>query len=108
MLPERQVCSGLFGRNTLEECWFVSDGIGKGYAFELAHKGFDLILVSRTQQKLDSTAEEIKKKHGVEVRTIAFDFTATELDVYEKKLLSELAKYEIGVLGAFFCLQTSA
>lgn len=76
-----------------------TDGIGKAYAFELAHKGFDLVLVSRTQSKLDTTAEEIKQKHsGITIKTIAFDFSETKLDVYQKRLLDELEKLEIGVL----------
>ncbi|KAI6183344.1 17beta-hydroxysteroid dehydrogenase [Aphelenchoides bicaudatus] len=75
-----------------------TDGIGKAYAFELARKGFDLVLISRTQSKLDDTANEIKQQYQVDIKTIAFDFSNPNLSEYESKVLSELQKLEIGVL----------
>mgnify|MGYP000418572904 CR=1 FL=1 len=44
----------------------ASDGLGKEYAMQLAAKGFNLVLVSRTQSKLDTLAKEIEQI--VEVR----------------------------------------
>lgn len=82
-----------------------TDGIGQAYALELARQGFDIVLVSRTQSKLDTTAAEIRRKHGVKVESVAFDFKAGELDVYERGLLSKLRKYEIGVLSTFYAPQ---
>jgi len=75
-----------------------TDGIGKAYAFELAGRGFDLILISRTQSKLDATADEIKQQHNVEIRTIVFDFSNSNLSEYQNKLLGQLENLEIGVL----------
>ncbi|KAI6211619.1 Sphingolipid 4-desaturase [Aphelenchoides besseyi] len=70
------------------------------YAFELAARGFDLLLISRTQSKLDQTAEEIRQKSQVEIKkTIAFDFSKADFDEYEQKLLSVLKSMEVGVLG---------
>lgn len=40
----------------------ATDGIGKSYAKELAKQGLNIILVSRTQAKLDSVAAEIGKQ----------------------------------------------
>ena len=37
----------------------ATDGIGKAFAFELASKGLNLVLVSRTKSKLDEAAKEI-------------------------------------------------
>lgn len=77
-----------------------TDGIGKAYAFELARKGFDLVLISRTQSKLDSTANEIREKYStVTIKTIAFDFTTASLQEYESHLFSALGQLEVGVLG---------
>ncbi|VDK37668.1 unnamed protein product [Gongylonema pulchrum] len=75
-----------------------TDGIGKAYALELAQNGFAIVLVSRTQSKLDDVKEEIEKLYGVEVKTIAFDFTNGNVDDYEKILLSELKQLDVGVL----------
>ncbi|KAF2091490.1 NAD(P)-binding protein [Saccharata proteae CBS 121410] len=59
----------------------ASDGIGKEYALQLARKGFNIVLVSRTQSKLDVLAQEIQSKHGVSTETLAIDFaSATDAD----------------------------
>lgn len=77
-----------------------TDGIGKGYAFELAKKGFNLVLISRTAEKLSVVANEIKEKYAsVEVKTIAFDFTNANLKDYESVIFNDLNQLEIGVLG---------
>lgn len=36
-----------------------TDGIGKGFANELASKGLDICLISRNEGKLKNTAKEI-------------------------------------------------
>lgn len=58
------------------------------------------MIISRTQSKLDSTAEEIKAVHeDVQVETISFDFTNGDSKAYEERLLPQLDKYDIGLLG---------
>ncbi|UMM22017.1 hypothetical protein L5515_003449 [Caenorhabditis briggsae] len=76
----------------------ATDGIGKAYAFELARRGFNVFIVSRTQSKLDETKKEILEKYpNIEVRTAAYDFTNAAPSGY-KNLLETLNKVEIGVL----------
>ncbi|KAE9548807.1 hypothetical protein FO519_007977 [Halicephalobus sp. NKZ332] len=76
-----------------------TDGIGKAYAFELAKKGFNLVLISRTLKKLEDTKEEIQKKYSnVDIKLIAFDFTSADLSEYEKTITAQIQKLEIGVL----------
>jgi short-subunit dehydrogenase len=36
-----------------------TDGIGKAYAFELARRGLNIVLISRSADKLKRTAEDI-------------------------------------------------
>jgi 17beta-estradiol 17-dehydrogenase / very-long-chain 3-oxoacyl-CoA reductase len=51
-----------------------TSGIGKSYADALANAKFNLILVSRSQSKLDSLAQEIKTKYpDCAIRTVAVD-----------------------------------
>ena len=53
----------------------ATDGIGKAYAMRFAKLGLDVLLISRTQAKLDLVAKEIEEKYGVKTKTIAMDFT---------------------------------
>ena len=50
-----------------------TSGIGYELAKLLAADGYNLVLVSRTQEDLDSVAEELRSVHGVDVRTISKD-----------------------------------
>jgi len=53
-----------------------TDGIGKAIAVELAKKKMNLILVSRTQQKLDDFKKELLlQNQSLNVKTFAVDFS---------------------------------
>ena len=41
-----------------------TQGIGKCYAEELAQRGLNVVLISRTHSKLDTLANELKTKYG--------------------------------------------
>ncbi|CAL8292209.1 unnamed protein product [Boreogadus saida] len=73
----------------------ATDGIGKSYAEELARRGFSMMLISRSQDKLDDVAKSLGHQFKVETRTIAVDFGRS--DIYEK-IDAGLAGLEIGVL----------
>lgn len=60
----------------------ASDGIGKEYAFQLAKKGFNIVLVSRTQSKLELVATEIQTKYKRETKIVAFDATTDAPENY--------------------------
>ena len=63
----------------------ASDGIGKEFAFQLASKGFNVVLVSRTQSKLEAVAKEIEAKYaGVQSRTLAMDFAKNRDQDYSR------------------------
>ncbi|TID16303.1 hypothetical protein CANINC_004205 [Pichia inconspicua] len=62
----------------------ASDGIGKEYAFQLAQRGFNIVLVSRTQSKLELVASEIETKYKKETKIVAFDATTDAPENYEK------------------------
>eukprot|EP00002_Diphylleia_rotans_P009640 TRINITY_DN20002_c0_g1_i1.p1 TRINITY_DN20002_c0_g1~~TRINITY_DN20002_c0_g1_i1.p1 ORF type:complete len:327 (+),score=87.99 TRINITY_DN20002_c0_g1_i1:50-1030(+) len=74
-----------------------TDGIGKAYAFELARKGLNIVLVSRTQSKLDEVAKQIADKHKVEVKTVAADF-AGDLDKAVESIRSATESLKVGIL----------
>jgi 17beta-estradiol 17-dehydrogenase / very-long-chain 3-oxoacyl-CoA reductase len=58
-----------------------TDGIGEEFALQLAKAKFNVVLVSRTQSKLDNLASSIQDKYSVETKTVAIDYSkATEKD----------------------------
>lgn len=54
----------------------ASGGLGKVYADRLAKRGYDLVLVARRAELLDSVAADLRAKHGVAVRTLVADLGA--------------------------------
>ncbi|XP_054476132.1 very-long-chain 3-oxoacyl-CoA reductase-A [Anoplopoma fimbria] len=73
----------------------ATDGIGKSYAEELARRGFAMMLISRSQEKLEDVAKSLEDQYKVETRTIAVDFG--NADIYNK-IEEGLTGLEIGVL----------
>ena len=96
----------------------ASDGIGKGYATELARRGMNVVLVARNRAKLDAVRAEIGERAllciiddelcaaaaavappAVELRTCVFDFTTAALADYEALIAAGgLAQLDVGVL----------
>ncbi|XP_005286808.1 very-long-chain 3-oxoacyl-CoA reductase isoform X1 [Chrysemys picta bellii] len=74
----------------------ATDGIGKAYAEQLAKHGMNVALISRSQEKLEQVASEIKEKFKVETKIIAADFGERE-DIYSR-IEAGLEGLEIGVL----------
>ncbi|KAJ5407838.1 hypothetical protein N7509_001721 [Penicillium cosmopolitanum] len=54
----------------------ASDGLGKEFALQLARAKFNIVLVSRTESKLETLAEEITKQFpNVQTKILAMDFS---------------------------------
>ncbi|KAI1334485.1 3-ketoacyl-CoA reductase [Xylariaceae sp. FL0016] len=76
----------------------ASDGLGKEYAAQLAKKGFNLVLVSRTLSKLESLAQELETKHtGLQTKVLSMDFSANNDADYER-LAQLIEGLEVGIL----------
>lgn len=73
----------------------ATDGIGKAYAEELGRRGFSIVLISRSQEKLDDVAKAVESKYGVQTKTIAADFSS--VNIYSS-IEDGLRGLEIGVL----------
>ncbi|XP_072258112.1 very-long-chain 3-oxoacyl-CoA reductase-like [Pyxicephalus adspersus] len=74
----------------------ATDGIGKAYARELARRGLDVVLISRTLEKLKKVAEEIEQEFGRKTKVIQVDFTNGS-EIYQR-IKEELNGLEIGIL----------
>ncbi|KAK9536378.1 hypothetical protein VZT92_006164 [Zoarces viviparus] len=74
----------------------ATSGIGKAYAHELAQRGLDVVLVSRSDDKLQMIAKEIEDQYGRKTRTIQVDFTDSQC-IYPA-IAEQLQGLEIGIL----------
>ncbi|XP_075062500.1 very-long-chain 3-oxoacyl-CoA reductase-B-like [Mixophyes fleayi] len=74
----------------------ATDGIGKAYAEELARRGFDIVLISRTLRKLQRVAEGIELQTGRKTKIIQADFTGGP-EIYPK-IEEGLKDLDVGVL----------
>uniref|UniRef100_A0A8C0F4P9 Hydroxysteroid 17-beta dehydrogenase 3 n=1 Tax=Bubo bubo TaxID=30461 RepID=A0A8C0F4P9_BUBBB len=92
--------------NTLPQTFFRSlgewavvtgagDGLGKAYSFELAKRGLNIVMISRTLDKLQRVASEVERTTGQKVKVIQADFTKNT--VYEN-IEKSLQGLDIGVL----------
>jgi hypothetical protein len=66
-----------------------STGIGAVYADRLARRGYDLIIVARNQEKLDSLAKKLTTETGRSIEVIAVDLTIKGDLAKIEKFLSE-------------------
>ncbi|KAG0262461.1 hypothetical protein DFQ27_002325 [Actinomortierella ambigua] len=75
----------------------ATDGIGKEFASQLASKKLNVVLVSRSMDKLKAVAEEIEQKYNVETKVFAMDFTNAD-DAKYNALKQVLDPIEVTVL----------
>lgn len=73
----------------------ASDGCGALFAERLAQQGVNVALVARRQQLLDSVAEAIHGRTGVETRTLAIDLTHADAS---QSIIDATADIEVGML----------
>ena len=74
----------------------ASEGIGRGYALELARRGLNVVLLSRSREKLEKVARDIREKHGRDTLVVPVDFTRGRV-VYET-LREKLGELDVGIL----------
>ena len=75
-----------------------TDGIGKAIAKELARQKINLILISRSKDKLTAVAGEIEADHGVKVETEAIDMSKTDQGTYDD-LARKYGHLDLGIVG---------
>jgi short-subunit dehydrogenase len=63
----------------------ASGGLGAEIARVLASEGFDLLLVARSERKLQALARKLEAAHGIQAQTFPCDLAREDaaLDVYD-------------------------
>ncbi|XP_026728088.1 very-long-chain 3-oxoacyl-CoA reductase [Trichoplusia ni] len=73
-----------------------TDGIGKEYARQIAQRGVNIVLVSRSMDKLKATAQELENEFKVSTKIVQVDFSGGE-EIYQH-IAKEVGDLEIGTL----------
>ncbi|MGW7540049.1 SDR family NAD(P)-dependent oxidoreductase [Streptomyces sp. NPDC054770] len=72
-----------------------SDGVGVAFAHGMASRGINVVLVARRVPVLEEAADDIRARHGVEVRTVALDLSAAGALAELERTTADL---EVGLL----------
>lgn len=79
-----------------------SGGIGLGFAVEFAKRGFNIVLMSRSDENLQKAKVEVLeagKAFDVQVRTVVIDFSeGSTLEFWREKFLKPIEDLDISVL----------
>ncbi|GMH46148.1 hypothetical protein BSKO_14112 [Bryopsis sp. KO-2023] len=75
----------------------ATDGIGKAYCEELAARGLNVFLLSRTESKLIEASKEISSKYGVETNHMAVDFSKVPKEMWVA-IREQMDKLDVGIL----------
>jgi short-subunit dehydrogenase len=74
----------------------ASEGLGEAFANELAANGLNLVLIARRENALNQVAEDIRKRHAVQVRTLVLDLSDT--DTALKRINETISDIDVGSL----------
>jgi 17beta-estradiol 17-dehydrogenase / very-long-chain 3-oxoacyl-CoA reductase len=84
-----------------------TDGIGLQYAKQFAQKGYNLLLISRSFDKLLKVKQQIEQSYRNcgQIRVLAIDFTQTEDNIYEKieEELKQLEEIDVLINNVGIC-----
>ncbi len=78
----------------------ASSGIGAVYADRLARRGYDLIVVARSQDKLNALAKKLTTETGRTIEVVAADLTKKSELAQVEKILREDASITMLVNNA--------
>jgi hypothetical protein len=80
----------------------ASSGLGAAFAERLAHDGYDLIIVARRRDRLESLAAQLQADHHVNVEVLAADLSKFDDLLTVEKRIAENTALELLVNNAGF------
>jgi 3-oxoacyl-[acyl-carrier protein] reductase len=79
----------------------ASKGLGRASALALAREGADLVLLSRTKEELERTANDIQKETGVRVIPVSGDAAvAKDVETFLSTAADQFGRLDILVTNA--------
>lgn len=84
-----------------DDSWAVitgaTDGIGLAYANEFIRKGYNLLIIARSQDKLDAVKQELENCNKFKKQILLHKSDFSKLDIYEgiEKALSKLPRIDV-------------
>ena len=88
-----------YGKDSWAVITGASDGIGKGYVFELARRGFNIVLVGRNQTKLDQVVLDLKLAYPqARTRVVVADFSDAYQEGFAENILEKVKDLDISIL----------
>ncbi|KAK9823306.1 hypothetical protein WJX72_001797 [[Myrmecia] bisecta] len=75
----------------------ATDGIGRAYCDALAKRGINLVLISRTPAKLETTASELTSRFKVQLKMVQADFAKADADTWAR-ISASLKDLDVGLL----------
>lgn len=74
-----------------------TSGIGKAYSYELARKGLNIVLLSRSQEKLEKMAQDMEASTKVNTRYLQVDFSNFTKEK-QQEVLDLIKDLDVGLL----------
>lgn len=87
-----------YGSNSWAMITGGSDGIGKGYAHQLARQGFNIYLIARKESKLQDLCNELEEQYGVKTSYMCKDFSKAYQEDFFNDLFEDTLKHDVSVL----------
>lgn len=75
----------------------ATDGIGKAISFELAGKGLNIVLISRTESKLKDMAAQLESSNKIETKIIQVDYSNFD-DAAQARVKAVISELDVAVL----------
>ena len=80
----------------------ASSGIGEAFARKLASQGYNLIVIARRKERLQSLAAELQGKHSIQVEVLAADLTKEQNLLSIEKRIRDFSNVSLLVNNAGF------